>query len=208
MSREIKQEFIEKQCLKERNPEKWAKYLNSTYSDCLKIDGYYLPIEKERIQKDFCFGAGQNGITTTEEWNNANDMASYARNSEKYFIQENLGKINKTITELEYFLLENWEEQKDFYNKNNNLLSYSIQFQKPYILKCYEHKVQLDFISQSDFENKHWLNDNKIKELTKQEIKEILEAIKQEKENFTKRLNTYLKKYGLSKINSWSYISD
>ena len=47
-----------------------------------------------------------------------------------------------------------------------------------------------------------------VEQLTKKDIEELKKIVQSEKEKFTKRLNTYLKRYGLSKINSWSYLVD
>ena len=45
-------------------------------------------------------------------------------------------------------------------------------------------------------------------EATIEDIKLILETLEAEKAKFLKRLNTYLKRYGLSKIHSWTYLVD
>ena len=45
-------------------------------------------------------------------------------------------------------------------------------------------------------------------ELTENEVTALIKGYEIVKENFIKRLNTYLKKYGLSKVNSWSYWQD
>lgn len=36
----------------------------------------------------------------------------------------------------------------------------------------------------------------------------IIEGLELEKASFIKRLNTYLKRYGLSKVRTWSYLVD
>lgn len=205
---EVKNEFIQKECEKERNPEKWAKFLNKHYSYVAKIDNYYLAIEKEEIKKSFCFGHGQNGKTTTEETHNACDMAQHARTSERYFLNENLQGINQKILNLKYFLLESEEEKEEYYKNHRNDLNYSIQFEKVYLQKTYTNKADFNSLSASDFERCSWLKNNIIRELTKDEIKKIVEMLEKEKLDFTKRLNTYLKRYGLSKIKSWTYLVD
>ena len=48
----------------------------------------------------------------------------------------------------------------------------------------------------------------KIRDLTPKDKEQILASLEIEKAKFTKRLNTYLKKYGLSKINTWTYLVD
>ena len=45
-------------------------------------------------------------------------------------------------------------------------------------------------------------------ELSKSDIQKILNILAEELQKFAKRLNTYLKRYGLSKVHSWSYWRD
>ena len=144
-------------------------------------NGILIEFEKPSIKKDFCFGAGQNGVTTTEEWNNANEMVSYARNSEEYFINENMAKYEEleNILNAETVYLNR-------YNKHNYIDCDAISDELPY---------------------QDWLRVNFI-ELTQKDVENLKNVIEEEKTKFMKRLNTYLKKYGLSKVNSWSYISD
>ena len=47
-----------------------------------------------------------------------------------------------------------------------------------------------------------------IKEANKEDLFLIIEVYKQQIENFKKRLNTYLKRYGLSKLTTWTYLID
>ena len=44
--------------------------------------------------------------------------------------------------------------------------------------------------------------------VSEKDRKLIVEAYQKEKELFSKRLETYIKRYGLSKVNSWSYWRD
>ena len=46
------------------------------------------------------------------------------------------------------------------------------------------------------------------RDITPEEKKTLLKMVEAATERFRKRLNVYLKRYGLSKINSWSYLSD
>ena len=47
-----------------------------------------------------------------------------------------------------------------------------------------------------------------IREATKEDLLLIIEVYKQQIQNFKKRLNTYLKRYGLSKLTTWTYLVD
>ena len=73
----------------------------------------------------------------------------------------------------------------------------------------YKNECYIRFLNQYELDNlTEHEKKNLLRELTKAEIKEILEVYKKQKENFTKRLNTYLKKYGLSKLHTWTYLID
>ena len=193
-----KQEFIE------TLPEKDKKYYSKEYSYVLKIDNkYYLPIEKSRLKKDFCFGYGQNGMSTDEEYEIARDNANYADTSEKYFIAKNLEEINKKIAQLKYLLIdfgENWQARNEYVRK------YWIADDcKVYLVDTYNHKYIKHIVIQED---KKYFYTTIIREATKEEIQAILTALEEEKKDFTKRLNTYLKKYGTSKVRTWTYLRD
>ena len=65
------------------------------------------------------------------------------------------------------------------------------------ILRAYTYK---------NMYNEHRLNEED--KLNPEDIDRIIEGYKEVIKNFDKRLKTYLKKYGLSKVKAWSYLSD
>lgn len=202
MSKELKQEWIERQIEKSKNPEKWAKFYKNHYSDVIKIDKYLLPIEKSTIKRTFCYGCGMYDTATEEEMENAHRQCDRAKSDTNYFITENLTDINMSINKLKYFLIADHKEKEQFRLKNN--LPYYIQFTKPFIVRNSE--LFEGFYSFFKEEEESYYKDKK--ELTVEEIQLIINALEEEKTRFTKRLNTYLKKYGLSKIDTWTYIRD
>jgi hypothetical protein len=143
----------------------------------------YISIEKPRIKTSFCFGYSLSRYDT-EDYDNANKMANYASKSEEYFIKENMKQFDELIKELEddnykVFLINHYQRQpKDSEYKQ-------LRFRR-----WYEEKY-----------------DDEI-ELTDDDKKAIKEAYEIEKEVFQKRLNTYLKRYGTSKLRTWSYWQD
>jgi len=152
-------------------------------------EGFFLEIEKEDIKKDFCFGYSCSRYDT-EDFDRANKMADYAQKSVDYFKEENLKSLNDCI---------------NFYSDTRNELYFSNHYtnQKNNVLK----KV-VSF--------GYW---NEPKDIFNKEFKEyapvsdkdrnlIVDAYKKELELFTKRLETYIKKYGLSKVKTWSYWRD
>ena len=53
-----------------------------------------------------------------------------------------------------------------------------------------------------------WYNHKKLRKLDKEDIQLIIDGLEIVLKNFEKRLDTYLKKYGLSKIQTWTYLVD
>lgn len=162
---------------------------------CLKEVGYIVElednsiiiIEKPSIQKDFCFGYSDSRYDT-DDYDRANNMANHASKSEDYFIEANLKDINRMID-----LLEGKERS-----------NYKFYIRIPY--SGQPETSKLKSLQQLDF-----YDDEKEKEHQKLEgenLKRVIEGYKIVKANFEKRLNTYLKRYGLTKVHAWSYWRD
>lgn len=213
MLKEIKQEWIKLNLLNEKQTEsaqkKWNKYYNDTYSDVVKVGEYFFPIEKSRMKKDFCFGYGLNGVSTEEEYTGAVEMKNHASKNEKYFLDENLNEINEEIKVLEAYIknidnLYNFHEdlrknELDRYNYDGKIFLYSSYRNRDY---------QVNYTFYNNLNEYHPYKNFILREATKEEIEIILNALIQEKENFTKRLQTYLKRYGTSKLRTWTYLVD
>lgn len=153
-------------------------------------NGFVYEFEKKSIKKDFCFGTGQNGLVTEGGWNSANNAAIAASTNSNYF--------------LEYNFKENFEFlQKilaDYIAHDYKIYAASTHSFKP-SNRCYlVGEKALKYRDEQDFKKYYQLTENDIENLKK--------TLFEEKEKLSKRLSTYLKKYGLTKINSWSYISD
>lgn len=149
----------------------------------LPNDNYYV-IDKPSIEKDFCFGYGYCGVSTEEDYQGAAGMAAHARTSEQYFIDQNM----KQLTEI-------MEDLKDD--------RYKILKRRHYLGQQEDCKlIGLDWV--------HWYDapETSDNELTPEEIQAILAGYEEVKKQFAKRLNSYLKRYGLTKVNSWAYLVD
>lgn len=214
MTKELKEEFIKEasKCMYPNNEKRqveWAKFLNKDIDDVFKIGEYYYPIEKPSIKKSFCFGHGFCGISTDEESNYAHEMAEKAQQDVAYFLNENLEGLNQQIAELKFLLISDWDEQQKFYEENRDLIPYKVKVSEAYLYASYssmKNRVKIGFF---DEEAKGWkLPDYVLRKPTKEEIETILAEYEEAKKRFMKRLNTYLKKYGLSKVRSWTYLVD
>lgn len=186
MSKETIQEYLE-----EVNTKVWAdskdmqEYCKKKCSDVFKsTGGYFVEFEKPTIKKDFCFGHGQNGISTQEEVEIACDNAQYARTNEGYFLKENL---------------EQFDEWMEMLNGRDKL----------YLMQNYRKTSKIACVrTETYFWHYQWDRDKIVEELSTADIEKLKEIVLSEKAKFTKRLNTYLKRYGLSKVHSWTYLVD
>ena len=167
------------------------------YEYLLKFDDCFLGFKKPSIQTRFCFGYGQNGISTEEDYEGARSQERNMETNQQAFINANLEDLNKSIKNLQEFI-DNF-----FDNKNT---CFSSRYNKIFICKnSYNHLAYLAWSWDYDnIRNK----DDIIKEATKEDLLLIIEVYKQQIENFKKRLNTYLKRYGLSKLTTWTYLVD
>nr|DAO98396.1 MAG TPA: hypothetical protein [Bacteriophage sp.]DAU98941.1 MAG TPA: hypothetical protein [Bacteriophage sp.] len=159
-------------------------------------DGTIIDFDKPKIQKDFCFGAGMYARATDEEMEETQSMVEHARTSENFFKRKNLEEINSQIENLYQALEGEYEVYTSlhYYGQEigSRLKSYSI---------CR--------ISQNpEYAPGYWSNCRDLKKCGKDEIEIIISGLEQVRKAFAKRIDTYLKKYGTSKVNAWSYIRD
>ena len=158
-------------------------------------DGDIIEIEKPSIKKDFCFGYGMYATATDEEFYRAEEKVEAARKNVDYFINENLAPINGAIEAL----------QKDHRNVYT-FLAY-LGMNEGDLLKSYSIFSEWETPESEEFSYKfNGLSD--LKKLSNDDIQKIIDGLQEVKQAFIKRLNTYLKKYGLSNVNAWSYIRD
>lgn len=167
-------------------------YCCGELSNALKLEnGFLYEFRKPRIKKDFCFGAGQNGVTTEEDWSRANNMVTVANSNSDYFVRENMRDSFGSFSRLFEDMKNGWS----LYAKDSRYSSCNEELKLANI--CSEkHLVHRD-------EDR-----NSFYKLTDKDIENLKAILKEEQDKFAKRLNTYLKRYGLSKVNAWSYISD
>lgn len=145
--------------------------------------------EKPEINTSFCFGyMGQS------DYEDAQQMAEHAKKDEDYFLSENLGIFDVTIKKIKSTLKENNENKlyiyKEYSRGSVNLWGFTV----------------LSF-SEFIYQNERKLY-NEIQEASDEDIRTILAAEQEERAKFEKRLKTYLKRYGLSKVKTWSYWQD
>lgn len=196
---------------KEMN-ERLTQLLSVTWEDehmldyCLKKidevivlkDNSLITIDKPRIKTHFCFGHGLNGVSTREQEESANNLMRYAETNSQYFIRENLEGINQTIKSLQKALEE--------YDERSGLRIYTRQH--------YTHgDSDLRSINVTSWEHypenaPYFWGSETPRRLDKEDIQRCINGYENVKARFIKRLNTYLKRYGLTKLRTWTYLVD
>ena len=188
---DAKTEFLRVNDLDEKS------YEAKCYEYALKFDNNFLCFSKPDIKTRFCFGYGQNGISTEEDYEGARSQERNMETNQQAFINANLEDLNKSIKKIETFISQ-WLDKKE--------KCFSSRYNKIFICKnSYNHLAYLAWSWDYDnIRNKEMI----IREATKEDLLLIIEVYKQQIQNFKKRLNTYLKRYGLSKLTTWTYLVD
>lgn len=166
------------------------EYICKSTSEVIKTSqGFYLDFDKPSIEKSFCFSEGYNGMATVEGTKEALEMAEKAKKDVKYFIDENLKGINQAIEEVKT------AEKLYIYANRAGFDKARSYINGEYFLRFPNHKD-------------YYFNNLKAVEMPKEDIELLLKTLENEKVKFEKRLYTYLKRFGLSKVRSWTYIAD
>lgn len=197
--KELKAAYTE-ELKKAWNDDEMVKYCSKSTAFVIEHNGALYGIEKPKIETSFCFGYGINGIADTEQERTAEAMAEAARKSKEYFINQNLENLNRWIKSLQKILDDmgkNWAEGSH----------------PRYMIETGEHyggqkeDCRLRYYSIVDTFNTFNGTMGKICNDTEL-IKKLIAGYKEVKTEFIKRLNAYLKRYGMSKVKTWSYLSD
>jgi hypothetical protein len=168
--------------------EKMISYCVKKAAHIVELEnGDIIVIEKPSIKKDFCFGYSDSRYDT-EDYDRANAMAERAGQDEEYFRNANLRDINREIEQLE--------------SQDSNS-RYIFCVNTPYTGQPKDSPLKT--IERVD---KHSENISDYTPLSNTDLEKIIRGYEVVKEQFEKRLNAYLKRYGMSKVNTWSYWRD
>ena len=164
-----------------------VKYCVSKVAHIVELEnGDIIPLEKPTIETSFCFGYSDSRYDT-EEYDRAQGMAAHAKTHQDYFLEENLRELNETIERLEaadpfpfdYHLIVPYHGQQS-----------SSQLKR--IAAYYWH----------DQRAQEW------PKLSGEDRARVAEGYRIVRAAFEKRLQVYLKRYGLSKVKTWAYWRD
>ena len=146
-------------------------------------DGGYFCFVKPSIETRFCFGYGQNGISTDEDYNDA-EAARRNASTKEFFFKENMRVFD--------FL--------------ESLLDYE---GKVYSMQSYKGESLLRNLKTDEEEHIYGKMFGTVVSTITQEDREALKAeLANQKKKFEKRLETYWKRYGASKFKTWTYLVD
>lgn len=167
-------------------------------------DGGIIPVEKQGIEKHFCFG--ESGY----DYDDAQQAAAHARTSESYFKRENMKVFRRTINDLLEVLngLSNYRvviNEKAYYSQDEDCRICSFQFVRlsEVIEACGGSCFMPDL-----FGKEIEIHGQKKRIATPKETELILEAYKAAAAQHEKKVDAYLKRYGTSKVNAWTYWRD
>ena len=165
------------------------KHCVGKVSEIVQISSGIVTIDKPGIDTNFCFGYRDD--SAGEEYAEAENMAQHARQSTQYFIKENIESTGFT----------QWIEVL----KDSFITLYSIPNYYGQDADC---KLVTIAVCINGFWNVAFKDKSNFVEITPEDRAELIKGYEKALEKFKKRLNTYLKKYGLSKVNSWTYWAD
>lgn len=147
------------------------------------LRGKIVVVEKQSIKTDFCFGYSLSRYDS-ESYDNANEMARYAAENQRYFIKENHRNANYAST-ISMLNSERWKAYARPHYCGNCPDLYSIGFCRDW------EDIPKDAFVLTDAEKSEY-------KLT------LARACKEHH----KKIMAYLKRYGMEKVNTWSYWRD
>jgi len=178
-------------------------YCRKEFSGAVRLqNGGILYFEKPSIKTEFCFGYSTCGQGA--EYDEANNAARSAR-TEGYFLHANLDEMDERIRALEL----NCCYPEGEWNGTYDNLTWYIQ-RKSYCsqkeeLNLFEFRAWREY----DVENEPWrYTPGSYEKMSDADRMTILGGMKREREKFEKRLRAYLKRYGTTKLRTWTYWLD
>lgn len=203
MKKEIR-ERLRKECA-EFYGDDLADYVVGKTSQVVEVHGMMVHVERRRIEKFFCFGYSDD--STGEDFDLANSMAHDAQTNRERFKSENMKTFRRDIEEIRENLSAIHESET---------LPYTVVVIAPYP-NCRMGEVisrrSTDVIEEfgpcfvRDLPGKT-LPVTNLYIPTKEELTAVLSAYEAAAREHEKKVDAYLRRYGLSKVQAWSYWRD
>lgn len=181
------------------------EYFRKTAGQIVQLtNGGFFVVPKSVIQTSFCFGYRTD--YSGEECANAESSRRTFLSSTQYFKAENLRGLDDKITALKDIESEPLNlcgydtfpilRRVSYYGESEPLNVYKYETLDYWTFK---KEFDLDAISPADIE-KYCIG--------AEDLAIIIQAYEAERNAFNKRLDTYIKKYGTSKLKTWKYWID
>lgn len=192
--KDLKAQYMDTICREVWQDAKMQDFIRKDTAHVVQLDnGDLYAIEKPSIKTHFCFGYGYCGVSTEDDRRGAQDAAHHAATNEQYFIDKNLECLNIIIEELndtrnEIYKFVKYSKSPEG-SKVKGIRYTSLQYNPEYAPYMWDGLRDLERISEN-------------------ERQALIRGYESVKEAFTKRLRAYLKRYGLTKLHTWTYLSD
>ena len=182
MKKYVMSEELKNEICKEWDNQRMRDYCIKEISNELKLTSLngFIAFIKQRINTSFCFGYLDYDESTIEFANNA---AKEIHSNVEEFIRNNVAKF---------------DDELKLYTSDKKL------YLCPRRYDCCSNIYNITTDDECYLNNQY----EKLVEVNKEDRQNLIEKTKEEKAKFVKRLNAYLKKFGLSKVHSWTYLID
>jgi hypothetical protein len=157
--------------------------------------GEMIGIDKQKLETRFCFGAGMYAHCTDEEMNAAESAADVAKNDIDYFFRENVKKFDDKLDVLKKAL--SGDKAVYIYHEYTGREDCRI-----FTYTC------VNLCDSPEYEPFRWERLQGVRKLAADDIQLLIDGILAARVEHVKKINKYLKRFGLSKVESWTYVRD
>jgi hypothetical protein len=201
---------IDKEMLREQFAKTWSdpgmiKYCTEKVAAVAILPrGEIITVDKQRIEKRFCFG--ESGY----DFDEAVSKAAHARKSENYFKTENMKHFREWIASLTDALDTNSSYRltigsKEYTGQPDDCKLGYIRFEKlSDVIEACGGSCYLSELPGKELT----INRRSCRVATPEEIKLILIAYEAAAAAHEKKVDSYLKRYGMTKVETWTYWRD
>lgn len=177
---------------------------NKVASMAILPGGEIITVDKQSIEKDFCFG--ESGY----DYDDAVRQAEHARKSQDYFKRKNMEDFDSLIADLENAktMAEHYAltiGEKRYYAQSADCkLAYFIFVRLTDVIDACGGSCYLEELPGKRLT----VRGQEMRVATEEEINLILDAYREARAEHEKKVDRYLKRYGTSKVHSWTYWRD
>ena len=175
----VKEIYINKAAKIFGGADSWINYFKKKIDVVVELEnGGLYGIEKPTILKRFCFD-------DSYDYDGAARLANDARTNVNAFVRRNLERagFDEIIKNLENGGV--YKIRTMYSNDDEGIIKSVVEINRC----CFLYNPE----------------DELLPDITERDRAALIEAYKAARENFIKRVNSYLKRYGLTKVESWTY---